>query len=112
MMRLLPALLIGKMYHARALHGQPLSSPPLIERIAKDPALRGVKLIAEPWDCGGLYQVGFFFLTTVCLLSGMVSSAIRYVALFAEKRVVWGNSPRDCVAHKTCTTIAAAPFIR
>lgn len=37
-----------------------LQNPPLIERIAKDSALRGVKLIAEPWDCGGLYLVGNF----------------------------------------------------
>lgn len=44
----------------RGTDGQPMSSPPLIERVAKDPALRGVKLIAEPWDCGGLYQVGSF----------------------------------------------------
>lgn len=32
----------------RGTDGQPLSSPPLIERIAKDPALRGVWPIAEP----------------------------------------------------------------
>lgn len=44
----------------RGTDGSALSSPPLIERIAKDAALRGVKLIAEPWDCGGLYQVGSF----------------------------------------------------
>lgn len=40
--------------------GTPLASPPLIRAIAKDPALEHVKLIAEPWDCGGLYQVGSF----------------------------------------------------
>ncbi|KAH0720081.1 hypothetical protein KY284_005111 [Solanum tuberosum] len=28
--------------------------------ISNDPILRGVKLIAEAWDCGGLYQVGMF----------------------------------------------------
>lgn len=40
--------------------GTPLSSPPLIDMISNDPILRGVKLIAEAWDAGGLYQVGMF----------------------------------------------------
>ncbi|KAH9653636.1 isoamylase 1 [Citrus sinensis] len=40
--------------------GTPLSSPPLIDLISNDPILRGVKLIAEAWDTGGLYQVGIF----------------------------------------------------
>lgn len=40
--------------------GAPLSSPPLIDLISNDPILRGVKLIAEAWDAGGLYQVGSF----------------------------------------------------
>ncbi|XP_048330331.2 isoamylase 1, chloroplastic isoform X2 [Ziziphus jujuba] len=40
--------------------GTPLSSPPLIDMISNDPILRGVKLIAEAWDTGGLYQVGKF----------------------------------------------------
>lgn len=40
--------------------GHPLAAPPLIRELAKDPVLSKVKLIAEPWDCGGLYQVGGF----------------------------------------------------
>ncbi|KAF3437290.1 hypothetical protein FNV43_RR20043 [Rhamnella rubrinervis] len=40
--------------------GTPLSSPPLIDMISNDPILHGVKLIAEAWDTGGLYQVGSF----------------------------------------------------
>ncbi|KAI5058451.1 hypothetical protein GOP47_0026621 [Adiantum capillus-veneris] len=40
--------------------GTPLSEPPLIDLISNDPVLCDVKLIAEPWDCGGLYQVGKF----------------------------------------------------
>ncbi|XVF19054.1 hypothetical protein REPUB_Repub11eG0077200 [Reevesia pubescens] len=40
--------------------GTPLSSPPLIAMMSNDPVLRGVKLIAEAWDTGGLYQVGTF----------------------------------------------------
>ncbi|KAM4087954.1 hypothetical protein ACB094_07G034800 [Castanea mollissima] len=40
--------------------GSPLSSPPLVDMISNDPILHGVKLIAEAWDTGGLYQVGTF----------------------------------------------------
>ncbi|KAL9674168.1 hypothetical protein QQ045_030438 [Rhodiola kirilowii] len=40
--------------------GTPLNSPPLIDMISNDPILSGVKLIAEAWDAGGLYQVGTF----------------------------------------------------
>jgi isoamylase len=42
-------------------NGAPLASPPLIEAITLDPVLSQVTLIAEPWDVGGLYQVGSFF---------------------------------------------------
>ncbi|KAL1217815.1 Isoamylase 1 [Cardamine amara subsp. amara] len=40
--------------------GSPISCPPVIDMISNDPILRGVKLIAEAWDAGGLYQVGMF----------------------------------------------------
>ncbi len=40
--------------------GTVLSSPPVVERISKDPVLSRVKLIAEAWDAAGLYQVGSF----------------------------------------------------
>lgn len=40
--------------------GQPLKNPPIIWDIESDPALAGIKLIAEAWDVGGLYQVGCF----------------------------------------------------
>ncbi len=40
--------------------GSPLNNPPLLELLASDPVLRNVKLIAEAWDAGGLYQVGKF----------------------------------------------------
>ena len=40
--------------------GSPMSKPPLLQGLAFDPILGGVKLIAEAWDAGGLYQVGSF----------------------------------------------------
>jgi len=44
----------------RDAHGHLQANPPLLERIAEDPVLRDVKLIAEAWDAGGAYQVGSF----------------------------------------------------
>jgi isoamylase len=41
-------------------HGNILRDAPLLEGIAEDPILRGVKIIAEAWDAGGAYQVGSF----------------------------------------------------
>ncbi|MCO6439916.1 MAG: glycogen debranching protein GlgX [Nitrococcus mobilis] len=41
-------------------NGNLLANPPLLERIAEDPVLRDVKLIAEAWDAGGAYQLGSF----------------------------------------------------
>lgn len=38
--------------------GEPMQYPPAIERITKDPSLRQIKFIAEPWDAVGLYLVG------------------------------------------------------
>lgn len=40
--------------------GRPMSKPPLLQSLAFDPILGNVKLIAEAWDAGGLYQVGNF----------------------------------------------------
>ena len=36
------------------------TDPPLLDRIAQDPVLRHVKMIAEAWDAAGAYQVGHF----------------------------------------------------
>ena len=40
--------------------GTPLSQPPLLRSLAFDSILGNLKLIAEAWDAGGLYQVGSF----------------------------------------------------
>ncbi|MEX0914964.1 MAG: alpha-amylase family glycosyl hydrolase, partial [Wenzhouxiangellaceae bacterium] len=45
---------------SRDANGQLVNNPPLLERIAEDPVLRHVKLIAEAWDAAGAYQVGRF----------------------------------------------------
>ncbi len=45
----------------RGQDGTPLPKSPLIEAIEADPILATVKIIAEPWDAAGLYQVGGYF---------------------------------------------------
>ena len=40
--------------------GKLLANAPLLERIAEDPILRDVKIIAEAWDAAGAYEVGSF----------------------------------------------------
>ncbi|MBE2270518.1 MAG: glycogen debranching protein GlgX [Anaerolinea sp.] len=45
---------------ARNEFGAPLEDPPLLKALAFDPVLGKSKLIAEPWDAGGLYHVGAF----------------------------------------------------
>lgn len=45
----------------RGSKGEFLQNPPLLEAISEDPILANTKLIAEPWDVGGLYQVGSFY---------------------------------------------------
>ncbi|HYT94648.1 MAG TPA: glycogen debranching protein GlgX [Gemmataceae bacterium] len=44
----------------RDQHGNVLADPPLVETIVEDGVLADTKLIAEPWDAAGLYQVGCF----------------------------------------------------
>ena len=45
---------------SRDEQGRPLANPPVLWDIESDPALAGIKLIAEAWDAAGLYQVGSF----------------------------------------------------
>lgn len=44
----------------RNADGSPMNNPPLLESLAFNPVLSNVKLIAEAWDAGGMYQVGKF----------------------------------------------------
>ena len=44
----------------RSQQGQVLKFPPLTNRISEDPVLHNTKIIAEPWDAGGAYELGWF----------------------------------------------------
>ncbi len=50
---------LGAVFY-RGMDGNPMKSPPLLERILNDPVLSEAKLIAEPWDAAGLYKLGKF----------------------------------------------------
>ena len=39
---------------------KPLDRPPLFQAIDADPELSDLKLVSEPWDCGGLYRLEDF----------------------------------------------------
>ena len=39
---------------------EPLDQPPLFAAIDADPELSDLKLVSEPWDCGGLYRLSDF----------------------------------------------------
>ena len=39
---------------------KPLDRPPLFEAMEADPLLSDLKLVSEPWDCGGLYRLEDF----------------------------------------------------
>jgi glycogen operon protein len=45
---------------SRGPQGKVLDDPQLLRDIAEHPILAGTKLIAEPWDAGGLTQIGKF----------------------------------------------------
>ena len=44
----------------RGTSGNSWEVPPLTFAISQDPVLANTKIIAEPWDCAGLYQLGGF----------------------------------------------------
>ncbi len=44
----------------RSENGAPMNNPPILRSLSYDPVLSNVKLIAEAWDAGGMYQVGSF----------------------------------------------------
>jgi glycogen operon protein len=50
------ASVLGRDYQGNVLH-----DPPVVEMIAEEGVLADTKLIAEPWDAAGLYQVGHFY---------------------------------------------------
>ncbi len=66
----------------------PLDEPPLFEEIEADPKLSDVKLISEPWDCGGLYKLGDFPANKFRTWNGHFRDDIRRFWK-GEKSTIW-----------------------
>jgi glycogen operon protein len=55
----------------------PLEQPPLFEAMEADPELADLKLISEPWDCGGLYKLADFPARRVSTWNGRFRDDVR-----------------------------------
>lgn len=71
---------------------------PIARRIAEDSILRNTKIIAEPWDCGGAYQIGNFPGGRWCEWNDHYRDGIRrfirgdeYIANEAATRIAGSN---------------------
>lgn len=71
---------------------------PIAKRIAEDSILRNTKIIAEPWDCGGGYQIGNFPGGRWCEWNDHYRDGIRrfirgdeYIANEAATRIAGSN---------------------
>tara|TARA_Y100001968_G_scaffold332673_1_gene391756 strand:- start:54 stop:2117 length:2064 start_codon:yes stop_codon:yes gene_type:complete len=56
---------------------KPLERPPIFEEIEADPALSQIKLISEPWDCGGLYRLADFPAKKISTWNGRFRDDLR-----------------------------------
>jgi glycogen operon protein len=71
----------------------PLDLPPLFEEIEADPDLADLKLISEPWDCGGLYRLADFPARRVASWNGRFRDDLRRFWK-GDERTVWPLSQR------------------
>jgi glycogen operon protein len=55
----------------------PLDQPPLFEEIEADPELSDLKLVSEPWDCGGLYRLDDFPARRIASWNGRFRDDLR-----------------------------------
>jgi glycogen operon protein len=55
----------------------PLEAPPLFEAMEADPELSDLKLVSEPWDCGGLYRMADFPARRVASWNGRFRDDLR-----------------------------------
>jgi isoamylase len=100
---------------ARDKQGRPLEDPPLLWDIETDPALAGIKLIAEAWDAAGLYQVGSFIGDSWKEWNGRFRDDVRsflkgdpgVVSRFASRLLA---SP-DIYGHEECVPEQSINFV-
>lgn len=56
---------------------KPLDQPALFEAMEADPRLSELKLVSEPWDCGGLYRLNDFPARRIGTWNGRFRDAVR-----------------------------------
>ena len=56
---------------------KPLDKPALFEAMEADPLLSELKLVSEPWDCGGLYRLNDFPARRIGTWNGRFRDALR-----------------------------------
>ena len=66
----------------------PLDAPPLFEAMEADPELADLKLVSEPWDCGGLYRLADFPARRVASWNGRFRDDLRRFWK-GDERTVW-----------------------
>ncbi len=66
----------------------PLDAPPLFEEMEADPDLSDLKLVSEPWDCGGLYRLSDFPAQRVAGWNGRFRDDVRRFWK-GDERSVW-----------------------
>ena len=71
----------------------PLDSPPLFEEMEADPDLSDLKLVSEPWDCGGLYRLADFPARRVASWNGRFRDDLRRFWK-GDDRTTWTLSQR------------------
>jgi glycogen operon protein len=71
----------------------PLDMPPLFEAMEADPDLADLKLISEPWDCGGLYRLADFPARRVAGWNGRFRDDLRRFWK-GDDKTVWPLSQR------------------
>ncbi len=71
----------------------PLETPPLFEEMEADPDLADLKLVSEPWDCGGLYRLADFPARRVASWNGRFRDDLRRFWK-GDERMVWALGQR------------------
>jgi glycogen operon protein len=62
---------------SRGAQLKPLDHPPLFTAMEADPELSDLKLVSEPWDCGGLYRLNDFPAKRVGTWNGHFRDGLR-----------------------------------
>ncbi len=86
----------------------PLETPPLFEAMEADPDLSDLKLLSEPWDCGGLYRLADFPARRVASWNGRFRDDLRRFWK-GDERCVWTLGQRLAGNPDLYGGVAATP---